>query len=164
MSLFENIFKKNIDISWSTLWIGWLGFDGFGRLTTPDDISEYACRLIGQEETSQDVIVLSCSADLDRVTFALHRLATQTTYDENVEARKWRLVLFESVLKNLPDEPLAAALEIVGFWGLWKFPNDGPIGDVANISNEMYSKLGFEKLKQDSNDWFEAEIRRLQRE
>jgi len=51
-----------------------------------------------------------------------------------LELRKWRLVLLEQLLLDLPPEPTSALFTLTEFWQEFGFPADGP-HEVQGLGN-----------------------------
>jgi hypothetical protein len=80
-----------------------------------------------------------------------------------LEIRKWRIVLLQNALQQLPDDPIYGMVAITEFWSKFDFPSDGPLhmsGDKY-ISPEYYQKQFYDNTIASHEDWVLREINRI---
>lgn len=166
MTLFEKIIEKKIPVSWGTLWIGWAGPNNYQRLVTLKDVTLYAVMLIESEKSCHnDVYYLAgvSKGEEQRTSELIKNLAINEDYEVSKEERKWRLILLEAVIENLPQDPLYGILELIEFWSKWNFPSDSPIKNLKteNKSQEFYTEENYLRLRNKHLEWMLREEKAL---
>ncbi len=123
MSTFAKL-KANFDTNWTTILVGWNGLgafspwpdraDEFPPLLSVDELTAYANeRLASSSDVAEeDLIVKLLSLNLHtesrkKIRDILTQLSDLSGGDQAFEIRKWRLILLEELLENIPkDAPL----------------------------------------------------------
>ena len=163
MRLLDRMILSNIPVSWSTIAQGWKGAGNYARLLTLDEIAAYATDRLGKGSDSKDEAFLAGvgDSDEDKVAGVVERLARLEDSDGGLEKRKWRLVMLQSVMEELGQDPLYGSLALVEFWSSWGLPPDSALGKASEISAEDFSEQGFELLKESHAKWIRDEFARL---
>ncbi len=142
MSDFAKI-RAEFDANWTTVLVGWDGlgvlspwpsrWTEFPSLVSGEEVSAYADeRLASTTDLSeQDLILKLLSVDLrtesrEAIKDMLKPLSDLDGGDPAIELRKWRLVLLEQVLENMPQDALYGLMALTEFWQSFGFPPDSP--------------------------------------
>ncbi len=165
MSVFANL-KIDFDINWTTMLVGWNGLgtfspwpdrrDEFPPLFSAGELAAFAYeRLASSSDVAeQDLIVKLVSLDLHNETRQeirglLIHLAEFDGSDPTFEFRKWRLVLLEDLLENIPKDAVYGLMALTEFWQSVGFPPESP-HEVQGRGNEITPSEYYhdEKLQQ----------------
>lgn len=177
MSAFEKI-KANFNTNWTTVLVGWNGlgmlspwpdrWNEFPPLISADEISAYAYEKLASSSSSveQDLIVALLSVGLqtesrESVKVLLTPLSDLSKGDPSIELRKWRLILLEDVLVNMPKDAVYGLLSLTEFWQNFGFPSNSP-HDVQGRGNtitpsEYYQDENLHRLVDRHRTWLEDE-------
>ncbi|HUO05591.1 MAG TPA: DUF2247 family protein [Candidatus Binataceae bacterium] len=157
MSVFAKV-KTEYGANWTTALVGWTGLGVFAPwskgpqdwmssspLLYGDEIAAYAEERLASSSSAkeQEAIVELLSLNLRTETRGvirdiLVRLARLDGNDPAFELRKWRLVLLERLINNLPQDFLHALIEIREFWQGFGYPSDSP-HDVKDGGKQVLS-------------------------
>jgi hypothetical protein len=141
-----NVFSKlraNFDISWTTILVGWNGLgafspwpdrsDEFPPLLSADDLVTYANERVASSSgvAEDDLIAKLLSLDLrtesrETIRDVLTHLSNLCRGNPAFEIRKWRLILLEELLDNIPKDALYGLMALTEFWQSFGFPLDSP--------------------------------------
>ena len=177
MSAFEKI-KVTFDTNWTTVLVGWNGLGvlspwpgrwvEFSPLISPDEIAAYAEERLAFSSSSieQELIVGLLSSNLrtesrETVKVLLIPLSDLSSADPGIELRKWRLILLEDVLANMPKDPTYGLLALSEFWQQFGFPSDSP-HEVQGRGNEInpseyYQAANLQQLLDRHRVWIQQE-------
>ena len=184
MSTFEKL-RAAFDVNWTTVLVGWNGlgvlspwpncWTEFPPLISADEIAAYADERLSSssDPSKQDLIVALLSSDLrletrEEIKDLLEPLAELDGGDPRIELRKWRLVLLEDVLVNLPNNALHGLMALTEFWQGFGFPSDSP-HDVQGRGNtitpsEYYQEENLHRLVDRHRRWIEDERASLKKQ
>jgi len=183
MSAFEKI-RAAFDANWTTVLVAWTGLGPlspwpdrwveFPPLISTDDIAAYADeRLASSDPVEQVLIVALVSSDLrsesrETIKELLTPLSGLGGGDPDIELRKWRLVLLEEVLVNMPKDALHGLMALTEFWQSFGFPSDSP-HDVQGRGNttspsEYYQQDNLHRLVARHRAWIEDEKAALKKQ
>lgn len=184
MSMFERI-GATFDTNWTTVLVGWNGLGvlspwpdrwvEFPPLLTADELAAYCDERLASasDPAEQDLIVAVLSSDLwtgsrEVVSELLTPLSALSKGDPGIEMRKWRLVLLEGVLAELPKTPLYALIALTEFWQSVGFPADSP-HEVQGRGNtvtpsEYYQQANLDRVVARHRAWIENEKAALQKQ
>jgi hypothetical protein len=177
MSTFEKL-RAAFDANWTTILIGWNGLGAlspwpnrwteFPPLISADEIAAYADERLSScsDPATQDLIVALMSSDLrhetrEKVKDMLESLSELDGGDPKIELRKWRLVLLEELLVNMPKDAIHGLMALTEFWQDFGFPSDSP-HDVQGRGNtitpsEYYQEENLHRLVDFHHTWIEDE-------
>lgn len=171
MTLFER-FTVDFRPNWTTILEGWRRSREQSPVITAEEITRFAEeRLSAVNDVSElDLVVGLLSLDLHSADGAniekhLSQLSELTGGDSAREIRKWRVILLEDVLKNLPSDPLYALIELTDFWASFDYPEDSPHevqGRGNNITpSAYYQPETLERLIRQHRTWIQEEKSKL---
>jgi hypothetical protein len=182
MSVFEKL-AAHFQVNWTTILVGWRGLGVFSpwpdrRMEFPPLLSPSELAIYSQErlESSPDaaeerLVVDLCSLDLERegrqaVEDLLKRLADLTKHDADFELRKWRLVILEELLANIPNDPVYGLIALTEFWQSFGFPANSP-HEIQGRGNkvtpsEYYQAETLQRLLVRHQEWIQQEKSSLQ--
>ncbi len=177
MSTFEKLsvtFKTN----WTTILVGWTGLGVFGPwperwsefppLISAEEIVAYANARITHASSIEegDLIDQILAHNLrtgtrEETRDQLKRLSEVFGGDPALDLRKWRLVLLEELLANLPQDALYGLISLSEFWQSFGFPPDGP-HEVQGRGNaispsEYYQQPNLDRLLTRHLSWIQCE-------
>lgn len=183
MSTFEQL-RAMFDVNWTTVIIGWNGLGvlspwpdrwrEFPPLLTIDEIEAYCDEKLAasSDHAEQDLIVAVLSSDLQNETREavkefLVPLSALSKGNPDIELRKWRLVLLEETLVNMPKDALYGLITLTEFWLSFGFPSDSPHevqGKGNTISpSEYYRQDNLDRLVAHHRAWIEKERTAIQK-
>src|SRR5579862_506926 len=142
MSTFAEL-RAAFGVNWTTVLVGWNGlgvlspwpgrWTEFPPLLSADEVAAYADEMLtsSADPTEQDLIVKLLSLNprtesRETVKDILSRLSDLDGSDPAIELRKWRLVILEQVLKEMPHDALYGLMALTEFWQSFGFPSDSP--------------------------------------
>lgn len=142
MSAFEKL-DASFGANWTTLLVGWKGLGVFSPwpdrwiefppLVSPSEIATYAGKRLEttNDATEQNLISRLLSPDLgaqsrEAIKETLKSLSDLEFRNPTVELRKWRIILLEELLNNMPQDPIYAVMSLTEFWQSFGFPADSP--------------------------------------
>jgi hypothetical protein len=170
--------RKQFSANWTTILVGWKGLGVFSPwpsrsaefppLLSADELAAYASERLASssDPREDDLIVRLLSLDLksesrEAVTNHLARLSSLRECDPSLEVRKWRLVLLEDLLEQLPSDPLYGLIALTEFWQSFGFPPDSPHevqGREGTLSPaDYYSEENYRRLFFRHRAWIEEE-------
>ncbi len=177
MSAFTKL-KLQFDVNWTTILVGWEGLGVFSPwpsqaadfppLLTVDEVTDYANgRLALSTDAAEDDLIL-CLLSLDlhtenRETIAKYiaKLSGLHASDRSRELRKWRVVLLEEEVSNIPTDPLYGLIALTEFWQNFGFPADSPheVQGKGNTidPNDYYEERNFQRLVARHKKWIGQE-------
>lgn len=177
MTAFESL-RDAFDINWTTILVGWNGLgtlspwperkDEFPPLLSRAEIASYADQsLAAAMESSQQELVIKLSLPdqnderREDVARILQQLSKQERHDPELELRKWRFVLLERVLRDLPADPLCALIALSEFWLNFGGPRDSP-HEVQGRGNtitpaDYYTPQNLREILARHRQWIEKE-------
>ena len=135
--------KSEFEVTWTTLLVGWKGLGGlsawpnkpasFPTLLSRDEISAFTADKLqsSSNPAEQGLILRMLASDLatesrETVEKWLSELSEENGSDPLIELRKWRLVLLEQLLDNIPGDALYGLIALTEFWQNFGFPPDSP--------------------------------------
>ena len=142
MSSFQKL-KTEFDTNWTTILVGWNGLGVFSPwpnrwvefppLLSADEIAGYADeRLASSSDVAEENLIVNLlSLDLraetrETIRNLLTRLSDVSAGDPVLELRKWRLILLEELLDNMPKDAVYGLMALSEFWQNFGFPPDSP--------------------------------------
>lgn len=177
MSVFANL-QVGFDVNWTTMFVGWNGLGTFSPWPDRRDefpplfsASELACfadeRLATYSDVAEDdLIVKLLWLDLpnerrETIRGLLKHLADLGEGDPVFELRKWRLVLLEDLLENIPSDALNGLIALTEFWQSVGFPMESP-HEVQGRGNEVtpyeyYQDRNLKRLLDRHRSWVQEE-------
>ena len=184
MSAFEEL-KAAFGANWATVLVGWNGlgvlspwpdrWTEFPPLILPSEIAAYADERLAasSEPEEQQLIVAISTIDLQTESREMIRglllpLSELDGRDPEIELRKWRVVLLEQVLEEMPQEALYGLMALTEFWLSFGFPSDSP-HDVQGRGNtispsEYYQQDNLDRLVARHRAWIENERTALRKQ
>ncbi len=169
---------KQFAVNWTTILVGWKGLGVFSPwparsaefppLLSADELAAYAneCLASSSDVAEDDLVVSLLSLDLhtesrETITEHLARLSDLHGCDPSREVRKWRVVLLEDLLGNIPSGPLYGLIALTEFWQNFGFPPDSP-HEVQGKGNtvspaDYYQESNYQKLVSRHKAWIEQE-------
>ena len=181
MSVFS-IIRAAFDINWTTILIGWEGlgvlspwpsrWTEFPSLVSAKEVAIYADERLASttDVNEQDLILKLLSVDLrtesrEAIRDLLKPLSDLDGNDPAIELRRWRLILLERVLENMPQDSLYGLMALTEFWQGFGFPPDSP-HQVQGCGNEIgpkeyYTAENFQEVLDRHRRWIEKETAEL---
>ena len=169
--------------NWTTVFVGWKGLGAFSPwqahsaefppLLSVKELGDYANERIRlSTETAEDELILRLSSlDLpserrETIIAKLAQLSEWCRGDPSHELRKWRAVLLEDVLADLPRDPLSGMLALTEFWQGFGYPSDSPHlvqGKGNTVSPaDYYREDNYERVVACHRAWLSREKAELQ--
>ena len=170
--------RAQFDANWTTILVGWRGLGVFSPwparsaefppLLSAGELSAYAneCLASSSDVAEDDLIVNLSSLDLhtesrEAITERLARLSDLHGCDPSREIRKWRVVLLEELLDNIPSDPLYGLMALTEFWQKFGFPPDSP-HEVQGKGNtvspaDYYQENNYQQSVSRHKAWIEQE-------
>jgi len=137
--------RRSFGANWTTVLIGWNGlgmlspwpgrWTEFPSLLSREEIVSYANERLersSNSSTERDLVLRLLAADLpgetrEEIKALLEPLSEASNGNPALELRKWRLVLLEQLLRDLPQgRPSSALVALTEFWQDFGFPGDSP--------------------------------------
>lgn len=155
-------------VNWMTVLVGWEGLGVFNpapgewfefpALLCANDILNFANKqlLIVTDPNEFNLITDLAFQDLDamnriEIRELLSPLAISWSENRDVEIRKWRVVLLERLLEEMPKDFFYGLLAVADFWSDLGFPADAP-----KMSDE-YTEENFQKSLATHKSWIVKE-------
>jgi hypothetical protein len=170
--------RSAFDVNWTTVLVGWRGLGvlspwpnrwmEFPPLLTADEVAAYARERLAASPNGAEQALLGELLSLDlraenreEVTAMLNRLSESVGHDAAIELRRWRLVLLEQTLSDMPHDPLYGLTALTEFWQSFGFPADSPHvvqgrGNTVSPA-DYYQPDNFRKLLAAHTRWIEDE-------
>ena len=174
---FEKI-KAEFGANWTTVLVAWTGlgvlspwpdrWKDFPPLIAIAEIKDFAGAMLSQcsDPIELDLILALTESDLgaktrEEVVHMLEPLAGSDSDRKDIELRKWRWVLLDEVLMNLPENPEDGLMALTEFWQEFGFPADSPHvvqgrGNAIGPS-EYYTKWNLKESVNCHRAWMEKE-------
>lgn len=170
--------KAQFGMNWATALVGWKGLGRFSpwpdrwkefpSLITSGQVEEHALERLEHSSDPQEVaiittllVAISSSETRERIEELLANLAGICQHNHSLEMRKWRAVLLEELLENIPDKPVYGLIALSEFWQGFGFPSDSPHEAQGKGSpsspGEYYTKENFERLLKQNREWLGKE-------
>ena len=163
-----DIFKKlGIKVTWRTLLIGLMGPGKFLEQLTTQEIIDYACEFLEEENVAEDVLeLISCSKeDKDEIKTILYRLIEKENTRLEEEELKWQVVLLSLCLEKLDPKAMYGMIELTEFWEKFSYPQNCPHivqGTNNDLSpSEYYTEDFFNQTISKHREWISQQIRGL---
>ena len=144
-------------VGWGTLLVGLHGFGWVDRQVSAANAIAIALDALEQNPDDDLVLVLAClrESETGDVVAALERLADREGTDQELERRKWRLLLLEERMETLPADPLYGLLDLDEFWRMFDYPEDA--------ARTAQTRSGVTPEQYYTRDNYEAEVARHKR-
>lgn len=164
MNALRELQDLGLQVGWRTALAGWDGPAANGRQLDGSQVVELAVTKLAQSPALQGPALELASLegheseDVDRL---LRRLARQERSSEELELRKWRILLLRRLLDALPEDPLYAWTTLADFWHSFGNPSDCPesIRSFEKLSPAArYTAKTRQKLLTDHQEWLAAEV------
>ena len=181
MSAFFSI-QAAFGLNWTTVLVGWEGLGVFSpwpsrwtefpSLVSAEEVAVYADERLASATalSERDLVLKLVSVDWrtesrEAIRDLLKPLSDFDGKDPAIELRKWRLVLLERVLENMPQDSLYGLMALTEFWQGFGFPPDGP-HQVQARGNEIgpkeyYTAENFREALDRHRQWIEKEAAEL---
>lgn len=165
-------------VSWTTILVGWKGIGVFSpwpdrwaefpSLLSIDEVLDYANeRLVSSRDVTEEELLIDL-VSLDRHTACregvadyITKLANMNGGDQVLEGRKWRVVLLDGVLRDLPSDSLYGLIALSEFWQGFGFPPDSPHEiqgrENKQIPEDYYDDSNYRRLVESHQTWIEKE-------
>ncbi len=164
-----NLFKElKTDINWKTIYFGWKGIGRKDRLIEINEIVNYAIgTAVNNSDCESEVLEIASiyKGNSDGVEELLKSLSEKELSNDEIEIRKWILILLVEVLKGLSVEPLYGLIELGEFWSQFDYPDFMPFqlqGRGNNISpEEYYTRGNYEKVIESHRKYVDRELEKL---
>jgi hypothetical protein len=167
MSRLESLRALGVPVNWRTILVGFVGLGKIGRLIEPKAVIGYAEDAIARGDASDEVVALAVSDDSEEIERHLRSLSSSEQSSVEREERKWRVLLLNEELAELPRDPLYGLLALTSFWARFDFPEDSPHvvqGRGNNLSpTEYYTEGNFRDAVERHAHWIEREVASLVR-
>lgn len=164
MRFIQDLKELGLRVNWCTVRVGWDGVGDYTRLVSTEEIidfaSEYARNNVS-EESVIDILVAD-SSEIEVIRSSLQKLATGC--DEELEKRKWRLVLVKRLLKEDLRDPVYGLIKISEFWSrMGYFRGDLHVEQAHSgiPPNLYYTSENLRRIIQVHREWVEMEKARL---
>jgi len=163
VSALQELESLGLRVGWRTALVGWDGPAANGRQVEGHQIVELAVTKLSRSPGLQGAALELASLegheaeDIDRL---LRRLARENHSSEDLELRKWRLLLLRRLLDELPEDPLYAWTTLAEFWHSFGRPRDCPeiIRSFDKLPPaERYTAKARHKLVADHRAWLATE-------
>ena len=153
---------RGVAVEWGTLLVGLRGFGWVDRQVSAANAMAIALDTLARDPDDDMVLALAClrENETEEVAGALERLAEREGMDQEIERRKWRLLLLEERMEALPADPLYGLLDLGKFWGMFDYPEDGPHTVQhrgAALPGEFYTRDNYEAELVRHKRWMEQE-------
>ena len=183
VSTFERL-RAALGANWTTVSVGWQGlgmlspwpdeWTGFPPLISRDEVAVYADEQFSScSHAAMELIVALVSHGLqcktrEEIKDLLEPLSKLDGGDPQIELRKWRVVLLEDVLANMPTDALHGLIALTEFWQDFGFPSDSP-HEVQGKGNtitpgEYYQGENLRRLVDRHRQWIEQERASLKKQ
>ncbi len=170
--------REEFETNWATIYVGWKGLSEFAPwhlsmtefppLLSLEEVQSFAIERLGScsDAAERDLAVSLLALDRadatrEDVAELLRRLALLSAWESSRELRKWRIVLLEDLLQQLPSHPVYGLVALSEFWQAFGFPRDGPheIQGRGNSASpeEYYTADNFRRLIARHKAWLECE-------
>jgi hypothetical protein len=177
MSAFTKL-KASFDINWTTILVGWNGlgvfspwpdrWDEFPPLLSADELAAYADeRLASSSDVAEENLILQLTLlnlrteSRGTIRDLLMCLSDLSGCDSSCEVRKWRVILLEDLLENIPSDPLHGLIALTEFWQNFGFPPDSPheVQGKGNTVNpaDYYQESNYQRAVSRHKAWIEQE-------
>jgi Uncharacterized protein conserved in bacteria (DUF2247) len=159
----QELESLGLRVGWQTALVGWNGPGANEQQVNGHQIVELAVtKLSKSPELHGEAVELASlegheTEDIDRL---LRRLASHERSSEDHELRKWRILLLQRVLDELPEDPLYAWTTLGEFWHSFGQPRDCPeiIHSFAKLpATNRYTALTRQKLLTNHQAWLATE-------
>lgn len=156
-----------LKITWKALLIGLMGPGKFIEQLTTQEIIDYTCHLLEDENVSDEVLELaSCTSDdKDEIKSILNSLSEKESTNFEKEELKWQVVLLSICLEELSSKAMYGMIELTEFWEKFSYPQSSPHrvqGKDNNLSpNEYYSEEFFYETVSKHREWIMEQIQGL---
>ena len=163
MSSLKNLEDLGLHVGWRTALIGWDGPAALERQIDSHQVVDLAVRKLEQSAAvALEVVQLAglTRSEYGEVDRLLRFLADEENAAVNLELRKWRLLLLNKLLEELPEAPLYAWIQLAGFWNSFGSPDDCPtiiMRFEAVPEEKRYVVQMREKLLADHKEWLTTE-------
>ena len=183
MSAFTKL-RAEFITNWTTILVGWIGLGVLSPwpdrwkesspLVSVTDITAYADQQLASStgDAERNLIVKLLSLDLrterrETIRDFIQRLSDLDGGDASVELRKWRVVLLEELLDNMPKDALYGLIALTEFWLSFGFPSDNP-HEVQGRENaltpaEYYQQENLNRLLGRHRVWIDQERSEIKR-
>ncbi len=158
--------RRGVAVGWGTLLVGLHGFSWVDRQVSFANVIAIALDALARDPDDGLVLALAClrETETEDVVGALEGLAEREGADYGLERRKWRLLLLEERMEDLPADPLHGLLALGEFWGMFDHPEDGP-HTVQHRSDappeKYYTRENYEAEVARLQAWMEREVELL---
>ena len=170
MNKLKKMDELGISINWKTINTGWRGLNNFSRQLYNRDVIEYAQEEIARENNINDK-VLALASCYDNETNEIDKLLLFLSKDivstEDIEIKKWSIILLTKLLDSISSIPLEGLLELTEFWSMFDYPQFSPHilqGVNNNISpKEYYTEENYKHIKDSHMKWIEQELMNIKK-
>ena len=106
------------------------------------DIIEYAIQNL-EDSPEIDLIAQLISFEKDdyQYNIILNKLVRTENVDYDLQIRKWRVVLVDRLIEDLPQDPFEGLIELTEFWASLGFPRDCP--HIIQGRNNSYTPIEY---------------------
>jgi hypothetical protein len=164
MTYVDEMRAAGLSVNWRTLLVGREGPGKYPPLLSLEDVRGFAeteLDSVSKQSVATAAIVAASDDDAIEVDAYLRKLAEQDPSDSMRELRKWRLVLLNRAMKELPQDPLYGLLRLTEFWERFDFPGDGPhvvqSRENRTTPQEYYTEENFKRLVRKHEEWIAKE-------
>ena len=158
----DDIKKFGFKVTWDVVRLGWEGPGNFQRQLFVDQINYFADLMIIDASDAElgKIAELCTTADEQVIAEMLFHLSPEIS---DRALRIWRVVLLESTLSSLSNDPLYGLIELTDFWSKLGYSLDSPniIQGVDNdlTPTEYYTQENLEKILDSHREWLKKEIK-----
>lgn len=162
MRLFATL-KTEFGANWTTVAVGWKGlgvlspwperWTEFEPMLSFDEIVEYGAQrlTVSSDPMEQDLIMNllitgTHTPTREEISTLLAHLSDLNGANPQFELRKWRFVMLQELLNNLPKDPTYALIELSEFWQSFGFPSDSP-HEIQGRQNSITTSAYYNEAK-----------------
>lgn len=159
----ELLLQLGFKIYWTTVKVGYYGYDYLPPQLTANDICQFALNKLNFNDADELVARLAC-AENDKTEF--ENILDRLTQNENVsfetQLRKWIILLLFRRLETLSNDYTEGLVQLTEFWISLDLPDNCP-HTIQGRNNclspkEYYTQAMYDILKEKNRNWLENEI------
>ena len=153
-------------VTWKLINVGLRCNNSFQSFLFYDEMFDYLNYCLGRnEEQIDNIISLLCEKEnRQNIAHLLTDFAESDHSCELIQYRKWKACTLMKILDKEHYDFLQGILELLEFWNTYdctkKIPIDFP-SQSANINQEYFTEIHYEKLINQSSHWLKEEVQNI---
>lgn len=164
MNLINELKSFGFQINWTLLSIGYHGYSFIPVLLKKQSLRDYALEILETMNANYELVAQIASVSDGDYEFDenLNKLVRRENVDFNLQVRKWRALLLNHQIKELPQDCFEALISLTEFWVSLGLPDDCPhIIQGRNNSyspQEYYTNNTYKLVLEKNVKWLKHEI------